>query len=322
MLNDGAWELHVQRPFRGELHPFRVVLSAKPEIAPVVYGPPGLLERRQEPTEGHLCLVDSEQNWWRPWYAAVTLIRQLDRLLAATEQGEDAVVAGEAPVAEPLTGHLSFRDDLTILVPEKMLESKLDDRAGSFQLQRVNRHLHVVTRLYSPDQVIIAEAARGVRELTQDEAPIGGWVELEQSPKPSELRESLERASLRAYENRRTRAGKRDANQRQRSRQTHRSRIVGVTFFEEGSGNRRRRRTWVFAETSGGRPGQPLWVADKPIRALSIGEGEMTKRRTELVGLDEARVIVVGAEIRGFIDRGGTRQSRRGAYRHIRRRFL
>lgn len=92
--------------------------------------------------------------------------------------------------------HLSFRDDLTILVPEKMLEDELGDRAGSFQLERVNQHVHVVGRLYSRAQAVIAEASDGVRELTQDQAPIGGWVEIAESPKPSELIETLGRASL------------------------------------------------------------------------------------------------------------------------------
>lgn len=68
-----------------------------------------------------------------------------------------------------------------------------------------------------------------------------------------------------------------------------------MTFFEEGSGQGERRRTWVFAETET-RPGAGAdWVHGTPIRSQAIGNRQRQQRIPELDGLEDARIVMVGA---------------------------
>jgi len=294
-VEDELWTLRFDRWFDGAAHPFRLIFPPDhPEIAPRVYGPPALLPRHQDPERGHLCLVDNESNWWRTWYSAVELIRRLDALLRATEDGPEAVEALEAPIAEPLSGHLSFRDDLTVLVPDALLDDDLDGATeGSFRLRRVNERLFVVSALRDRDGQVLRTVEDPVLALTRDQGSVGGWVELAQSPTVAELRSALIQGSRRALLNRNTKSPK--AKTRNRQRAKHTTRIIGVTFFEEGPAQGKRRRTWVFAETELGQGGGARWVKDKPIRAQAISQPQRQQRIPELVGLTDVRILLAGA---------------------------
>lgn len=291
---DGLWTLRFQRPFQGELLDFKVVFPHDyPDIEPNLYGPPGVLPRHQNPETGSLCLVDNEVNWWRTWLSAMDLVKQLDTLLRATEEGRESVVAQEAPMAEPLTGYLSYRDDITILVPESLLGDDLGASDGTFRLLRINEHLHVVAELHDATQHTVAKAEDAVLRLTRDQGAVGGWVELDKAPAVADLIPALKEASKRALEKRNTWKSKSKSGRRARP-QKH-TRTTGLTFFEEGPGQGEHRRTWVFAETEPRPNGDVVWVRDRPIRAQAVSQPQRLQRTPELDGLQQVRILMVGA---------------------------
>jgi molybdopterin/thiamine biosynthesis adenylyltransferase/ubiquitin-protein ligase len=291
---DGLWVMRFKLPFAGKLHDFKVLFPADyPEIQPTIYGPPGMLPRHQNPRQGSLCLVDNEVNWWRPWRPALDLVRQLETLLRATEEGHDSVVAQEAPMAEPLTGHLPYRDDLTVLVPDALLGDTIGASAGTFRLLRVNKHLHVIAEVHDTARKKIVGAEEAILRLTTDQGAVGGWVELAETPTVADLIDTLKAGSRRALETRATWKGKaKDGRRARRRRQSH---ITGITFFEEGPRQGERRRTWVFADTEVGADGSVLWAEDRPIRAQAISQPQRLQRIPELDGLQAFRVVLVGA---------------------------
>jgi molybdopterin/thiamine biosynthesis adenylyltransferase len=293
---DDLWEFRFSRRFRGTDEPFRIIFGAYyPDMPPGIAGRPELLRRHQNPISGGLCLVDGEDSWWRPTRSCVEMVHQLDRLLAATEAGDDAVAAGEAPMAEPITGHLAFDDERAVLVPQALLEDELGARAGTFRLRRINDNLFVVTELLGDDGRRAATAEPGVLELTRDAGALGGWIELETTPEIDGLLDALRVASARALDHRSTKAGKRAKGNKQRARPRRRSNYTGITFFEEGDGRRDRRRTWVFAETEIAPNGDAVWVGGRPIRAQAISSTERAKRLLELDGLATQRALLIGA---------------------------
>lgn len=291
---EDLWVGSFARPFQGALRDFKVVFPRDyPEVGPIVKGPPGLLPRHQNPESGSLCLVDNETNWWRTWLSAMDLVRQLDTLLRATEEGWASVVAQEAPVAEPLTGHLAYRADRTVLVPDALLVDALGANAGTFRLLRINEHLYVVSELHDTAHKTVARAEPSVVALTRDQGAVGGWVQLDETPTVADLTDKLKAASGRALDQRNTWKAKPKAGQRARPQQ--RTRMTGVTFLEEGPAQGERRRAWVFAETQPVAPATVGWTQDRPIRAQAISDAQRRERIPELDGLGDVCVILVGA---------------------------
>ena len=68
---------------------------------------------------------------------------------------------------------------------------------------------------------------------------------------------------------------------------------VGITFTEEGPQRHQRRRGWVFLRVQLQRDGERKVV--KAARALALTAAERARRVPELVGLEQARILVVGA---------------------------
>jgi hypothetical protein len=125
VLESGLLAIATEVTFEGEPVAVRTVFSADhPSVPPHVFGPPGFLERHQDPEGGNFCVVDNEQNWWRPNYPAVWLVQKLQELLEATATGENAVAAGEADMPEPLSGHIAKREKAAVLVPEACLRTR------------------------------------------------------------------------------------------------------------------------------------------------------------------------------------------------------
>lgn len=290
--DDEVWILRFRRRYQGTDRDFRAEFPVDhPELAPFIYGPPGLLPRHETP-DGSLCVVDNLSNWWRPWFPLVTLIRELDALLAANEQGPEAVAAGEVPTSEPVTAYLNYRNDRTILVPDELLADQLGASGGSFRLRRLNSKVWIVSEVYDTARNKIAGAEPAVQRLTRDDGAIGGWVELEETPSVVDLEDALKTASKRALQKRGERKSKSARSRTRRQLQTH---VTGVTFFEEGPARGQRRRTWIFAETEKSPGGGVSWVQNSPFRVQAISARQRQQRIPELEGLAAVRIVVVGA---------------------------
>jgi len=68
---------------------------------------------------------------------------------------------------------------------------------------------------------------------------------------------------------------------------------IGITFIEEGPARHERRRGWSFMEVGLGRKGDLRVI--RVARAQALTEAERKRRTPELVGLEDARILVVGA---------------------------
>lgn len=292
-LRNGDWCLTFERFFEGQAEEFNLWLgSTYPNIPPRLFGPPGLLERHQSPTTGHLCLVDDDESWWRPWFRAFELVERLDVLLEAAQRGTNEVRDLEAPIPEPVTGYLSFRSDRTILVPSAMLADDLGATAGLFTLRRVNARVSVLSTLSDGAGTDLAAAESEVLALARDKGGVGGWVSLDTAPPVKHLVPALIEGSGRAFAQRRPTS--RRARRRQKSEKAC---VTGVTFFEEGPRQGERRRTWVFAETRAGAGAEAEfeWLEGRPIRGLAVSAAQRQDRIPELEGLQHGTALVIGA---------------------------
>jgi molybdopterin/thiamine biosynthesis adenylyltransferase len=106
--------------YHGQELPIEVRYPAEtPELPPMVYGPPGLLERHDHPFAGNFCLLERPFDDWpaRSWGAADLIAERLSALLADSEAGADAVRDAEAPIPEPYSAYYNYPFGAVVLVP-------------------------------------------------------------------------------------------------------------------------------------------------------------------------------------------------------------
>lgn len=276
--SDGAeLTLTVEVPHAGQR--LRTVIrfpSGYPQIAPTVFAPKGVLERHQQPSTDNLCLLDVESQDWTPEHSCAFLIERFQQLLLADAFGEEAVAAGEADMAEPLTRHLSTKENSLVILSEGALARKLGSEKGRFVLKEIRPGAFAMWRLRANASTggnrIIAETdARqlGLLKATGEKVS-GNWFECADPPTPSridELRQAAKNTIVPGSDGRK---------------------IVGVTFFEEGPTRDKTRRAWAFYEFS---PEQPEGVA---LETQALSREVRSLRIPELKGLEEQSVLVVG----------------------------
>ena len=291
---DRGIELHFEMTHRREQRRFTMVLRPSyPLHPPVIYGPAGLLERHQEPYSGCLCVVDHVDQWWRPDRPAADLIHPFRALLEADALGSQAVADAEFPRAEPVSAYAPERSDATVLVPEPLLVAHLEANAGTFRLRRVDgQRLRMMTDLRDQGGALLHQVDPATLALTQDEGAVGGWIALDQAPPSSELLDVLKEASRRALSERGSgHGGKRSKGNTKRRNATRKTRVVGVTFMEEGGDRGQQRRAWVFMEIDS----DGTWVQGKALTTQMVGPEQRAGRIPELRGLKDTAVLVVGA---------------------------
>jgi molybdopterin/thiamine biosynthesis adenylyltransferase len=279
----------------------RVVFSPEhPFVPPKVYGPPGCLPRHQQPIAGNFCIVDNEENWWRPNYPASWLVAKLQELLDATAAGPDAVASGEADMPEPLTGHFHGRDDRIVLVPDQMLADDLGAKGGRFVLAAVEPHQLVLTQLDDDQDRKLTEIDPALGERVgvsnQTTTITGDWIELDDLPDARDWDRVLEAAAQAAA----TGSGSTISRPRKGQRKRRRERSggtnwVGVTFWEEGPVRQQPRRAWLFEEVGRTRAGSPYVVGSFPVESQALSQAVRLQRIPELRGLGEKSFLVVGA---------------------------
>jgi molybdopterin/thiamine biosynthesis adenylyltransferase len=257
-----------------------------PEAPPDFFAPAGLLERHQYPGEQSLCWsADPDRDWHPGRDAAYIVAHNLRELFAASEQGPDAVHAGEADMAEPLSGFIQYDTSRVVVVPEPFLAEQLPAHRGKLKLLRDGSRLF----LNSAEGVGAADGSLQRRFIPRGkEDRRGYWVELAPPPRaqafngrePWDLRQVAPELCQRM-------AAKACA---QRSPTTA---WLGVTFMEQGPTRGQTRRNWAFGLVSFGPAGDLTGV--RWFAAQALTQPERQRRTPELIGLEHARVLIVGA---------------------------
>jgi hypothetical protein len=162
-------------PFKGKPIPVEVVFPFDyPDSTPLIFGPSGLLERHQQPLSGNFCWAEDADRDWDPRMDAAHLVAEDVRwLLEDSEKGPAAVTAGEADLAEPVTGLLSFGSGV-VLVPDPFLDAELPATEGKMDIVGSNGllMLSVAAGLGSADRTLIDRYFRGQARAS------GYWVAL------------------------------------------------------------------------------------------------------------------------------------------------
>jgi molybdopterin/thiamine biosynthesis adenylyltransferase len=277
-------------PFRGEEIEIKVVFPFDyPDVEPHVFGPQDLLLRHQNRRYGNFCLLeDPAADWWSRMAAAQLVDEDLRWLLEDSEAGEDAVRAGEADMPEPLSQHLPADTGEVVLVPDPFWEIELDVEEGGFVLNEKIFGGHVLASadgFGEPD-------ARLVDRVTSSEGRPhkGRWCSLSDgiiSPWPRKA-EVLEAARSTAPELL-VRLKRALGQGRKRAAV---SGWAAVTFIEEGPTREERRRGWSFMKVEMKRNGDVRVL--RMARAQALTDEERKRRIPELVGLEQAGVLVVG----------------------------
>ena len=261
-----------------------------PDSPPRVYGPP-ILERHQtfDPGGGNFCLLeDPASDWWPAMSAAELVDEDLRWLLEDSEQGPQAVAAGEADMPEPTSGYIIYETGKAMLVPDPFWTLDLPRRGGELQFVDAwpgfNWIVARVDGFGAPNPGLIDQyrAHKGRRHVAT-------WIELGDVPKwpgPEALLSAAMASDPQIL--------RRIVNVLKHGRkQATADGWVGVTFVEEGPFLGEQRRMWVFLRVRVFRGGSVRVLG--VVRAQALTPAERARRIPELVGLAEARVLVVGA---------------------------
>lgn len=260
--------------------------SEYPELPPVVYGPPKLLDRHQHQIGANFCLLERPLDDWkaRDWGAADLVAEQLVGLLADTVAGADVMREREAPMPEPSTSFLSYARDAAVIVPGEL--AALAQAQGQLRLGRVTPHLYVVENIDSTksegalDKVLPAQKHITAKYQRFDQPPlvddgsgaaVVAWL---RAHHPHLLSRRLPRALVRN--------GKAPAQPT--------TELLALVFPEEGPGVGETRDAWVFVciDRSDGNKRPFLF------HAQVISPTERARRIPDLPGLPESRVVVLG----------------------------
>lgn len=276
--------------FRGEPVSIRVRFShGHPYFAPTVVGDARLLDRHQDPVGLNYCLLEDPNNDWRPSRSAGQLIGEnLRQLLKDADVGVEAIRAGEANQAEPVSSQFNYTRPLVVLVPEPFLARDLTASSGAMTLVADSegrlRVLSAASEIGSADRALVAHVVEG--SATEE----GRWVALDTvRPERVPARELL--AAARAVDGTTARRLKRRLKEKKSVAEVHE--WLGITFVEQGPTRDEERRAWLFARVEQKRGQQPevLYL----VQAQAFSAAERQRRIPELAGIDEARIVIVGA---------------------------
>jgi len=289
-MSDGRFAdrlvVETELPFRGGLLPLSVVYPFDyPDVAPTIFGR-SVLPRHQQPASGNFCVLEDSDRDWRPWWPAAKLVDEnLRWLLEDSERGADAVTAGEADMPEPATAHFVYSARAVIVVPDPFWVQRPPTAGGTMTI------CGTAPSLFLKKAGHFGEADGSVaRHFDREGEERGHWTALPEPPSPTladdELIDAIEAADPKAFV--------------RLERQLRKSKgapgvegWLGLTFSEEGPGRGEWRRAWVFLRVEVDHEGARD-VGEK-VRAQALTKSERARRTPELVGLDNARVLLVGA---------------------------
>jgi tRNA A37 threonylcarbamoyladenosine dehydratase len=290
-VTNGTLLVTTSMPFRGEDVEIYVQYPHEyPDVPPIVFGP-RLLGRHQVlgPQGGNFCLLEQpDSEWWPVMPGAELVDNHLRRLLADSEQGPEAVTAGEADMPESISGNITYERGKAVLFPDPFwaLDFPVDGGELTFvdDVQGVNSLVISIDGLAAPDGRLLKEyvADKGSRHVAT-------WTTLPEIPTwptHAELLAAAEAADSSVL--RRVRKALKQDRKRAAAEGW-----VAVTFLEEGPFRAQTRRAWVLLRVQLHRQGEPCVV--EAVRAQALTASERARRIPELTGLSDARVLVVGA---------------------------
>ena len=276
--------------FQGEPVPVEVVYPFEyPDAPPLVFGPPYLLDRHQNPRSGNFCWGEDPEREWSPRLDAAHLVAEDVRwLLADSERGGAVVRAAEADMPEPLTGLITLDPTCAVVVPDPYFAKQLPAAEGTMTLVGKSR------RLFLAHAAGLGASSTQLRDRYFSNQPehAGYWVELSPAPAPAVwdddtlLVGAINSASRRPY-------GRLGSRLKKSKGLSVADCWLGITFLEEGRLRGEQRRNWVFACISKHSTGAERIGPRFGAQALTLAERRA--RTPELVGLADARVLCVGA---------------------------
>lgn len=287
--DEGRLIITTEVRFRGE--PVKVWAKfphGYPDFPPTVEGEAKLLDRHQDPVGLNYCLLEDHDQDWRPSRSAGQLIgKNLRRLLKDADAGAEAIRAGEANIAEPVSAQFLYDDKVVIFVGEQFLVHDLAATSGTMTLRRGRARVRLLAEasgIGRLDENLVTQYAEG-GEVS------GRWVALDRRPRPEEFPHDV-LASIEAVDP--TPIARLGRRLKEKKGLPLADTVVGMTFMEQGPTRDEERRNWMFAEIEQRRGYQPaLRRLLLPAQALSPLERQ--RRIPELAGLEHVQIVVVGA---------------------------
>ena len=292
-LEDGRFAdqlvIETELAFRGGTVQVEVLFPFEyPDDGPTLFGPAGLLDRHQQPSGRNFCWAEDHDREWHPSMDAAGLVAEdLAWLLEDSEKGAEAVHAGEADMAEPLTGLIPAGDGV-VVVPHPFLAEDLRKSKGTMLLVGDGQRFFLsrAAGLGIPDEAL---QGRYFRDQTTFD---GYWLNLDPTPAPEVFLDND--ALVELIEARAPKSFARLGTQLEDHPDLDSvSSWLGMTFLEEGPTRGEWRRNWLFARTTLSRSGAK--EIDAPLRAQALTREERERRTPELAGLAESRIFLVGA---------------------------
>lgn len=245
-----------------------------------------ILPRHQHRATRSFCLLEDPLRDWLPWESAGRLVgSDLRRLLRDSERGAEAVLEGEADMAEPVSAMFPYCDRV-VLVSDHFFVHNLSTSGGAMEVARGSEQLHALI------------SAKGIGAIDQalldrivgDGAPhklYGRWLALDVPPAPEAGVDGLVRAIDEADSRPLTKLA---ALARRKPKAA--AVLVGITFLEQGPTRDEERRTWLFVDIQQRRDGHR--TVDL-LRAQAVTREERHRRTPELRLLGDAHVAIIGA---------------------------
>lgn len=274
--------------FRGEPLRIEIAYPAEyPELPPWIFGPPGLLERHQHRFGGTFCLLPRPLDDWpaRDWGAADLVAERLTALLADSEAGPERVRDNEAPMPEPVSSYFDYASDACVLLHCAATPPTVQAE-GSLHIRRATPHLfvaendgqHMAPRsfleIFPPGPVLDARWKR------LPAAPPAG-------PGPQELLAWIRDQQPHLLM---VPAPPPPPNRKRRRQKLPTLELCGFVFPEEGPGVGETRDAWLFLIVDRSNGGETVALLHSEV----VSKEERGRRLSELEGLDDKHVLVVG----------------------------
>lgn len=290
---DGTVSVTTALPYRGQDETIEVQYPYDyPDRYPLFVARHGLLDRHQGVTLGDLCWSGDPEVDWRPHLLAADIVHvNVRALLDDSAAGPDVVQENEMPIPEPMSAWIG-RSGRSVAVPDPFFQRDLTATGGVMRLMRGPAGER--SALGTADGIGTADSEVLARYGTAERASRGWWLAVPDDQQAVLFRGAevalanfvdAELPDVRAHL-------ERDLRQRRRKSRKA-SRPIGFTFVEEGPEQGQRRRNWAFGTANLPPTGALEVKIDAPAHALTRGERQ--RRIPELLGLEEAAVVVIGA---------------------------
>jgi molybdopterin/thiamine biosynthesis adenylyltransferase len=253
----------------------------KPPFASVAAGLLGLPHE----VEGHLCIFDDPTNQWNPQRGAAALVDENVRglLEAVLIEGPAAIEAKEEQIPDQVSRRYAANPNRVMLVPDPFWATLADGvRVGALLIRGGGSH-----RLLAYAEGLGFDDSQLATRLGSEEGlAFGRWVELADPPSGHQGAAGLLSRALAAT------PGLLDPVLIGDNQPTA-PEWIGLNFPDQGPRRGQWRRQWAFIELSAVDTipvaAQELWTT----QALTLAERQL--RIPELVGLEKAKVVLLGA---------------------------